>query len=200
MPRLNSIIRNPMKKKTNKSPFPWNSVSVLLFTAAVLTAIIIIYSGEQKKRLLRDAVTEMEAVANLKSEQVSEWKKERLNDATLIHENVTLVEHIDAMFIKDNSVREKSRLIQLLTTLIESYDFGGAVLLDAGGSPGIAVPPEEAVMGEYLRGNVTKAISNPVISMSDFHTAKVVKYLHLDLLIPMKMPMRATRYSPACWF
>ena len=188
MPRLNSIIRNPMKKKTNKSPFPWNSVSVLLFTAAVLTAIIIIYSGEQKKRLLRDAVTEMEAVANLKSEQVSEWKKERLNDATLIHENLTLVEHIDAMFIKDNSVREKSRLIQLLTTLIESYDFGGAVLLDAGGSPGIAVPPEEAVMGEYLRGNVTKAISNPVISMSDFHTAKVVKYLHLDLLIPMKMP------------
>ncbi len=188
MPRLNSIIRNPMKKKTNKSPFPWNSVSILLFTAAVLTAIIIIYSGDQKKRLLRDAVTEMEAVANLKSEQVSEWKKERLNDATLIHENVTLVEHIDAMFIKDNSVREKSRLIQLLTTLIESYDFGGAVLLDAGGNPGIAVPPEEAVMGEYLRGNVTKAISNPVISLSDFHTASVVNYLHLDLLIPMKMP------------
>jgi len=188
MPRPIFIRRNPMKKKSNKSPFPWNSVSVLIFTAAVLTAIIIIYAAEQKQRLLREAVTEMVAVANLKSEQVSEWKKERLNDATLIHENVTLVEHIDAMFIKDNSVREKSRLIQLLTTLIESYDFRGAVLLDAGGEPGIAVPPEEAVMGNYLRGNVTKAISNPVISLSDFHTASVVNYLHLDLLIPMKMP------------
>ena len=177
-----------MKKKRNKSPFPWTSVSVLLFTAAVLTAIIIIYAAGQKRRILGEAKTEMEAVANLKSEQVSEWKSERLNDATLIHENVTLVEHIDAMFIKDNSVREKSRLIQLLTTLIESYDFGGAVLLDAGGNPGIAVPPSEAVMGEYLRNNVTKAISNPVISISDFHTAAVVNYLHLDLLIPMKMP------------
>ena len=177
-----------MKKKSNKSPFPWTSVSVLLFTAAVLTAIIIIYAAGQKGRILGEAKTEMEAVANLKSEQVSEWKRERLNDATLIHENVTLVEHIDAMFIKDNSVREKSRLIQLLTTLIESYDFGGAVLLDAGGNPGIAVPPSEAVMGEYLRNNVTKAISNPVISISDFHTAAVVSYLHLDLLIPMKMP------------
>ena len=177
-----------MKKKSNKSPFPWTSVSVLLFTAAVLTAIIIIYAAGQKRRILGEARTEMEAVANLKSEQVSEWKSERLNDATLIHENVTLVEHIDAMFIKDNSVREKSRLIQLLTTLIESYDFGGAVLLDAGGNPGIAVPPEEAVMGEYLRANVTKAISNPVISISDFHSASVVNYFHLDLLIPMKMP------------
>jgi len=177
-----------MNKNRTKSPFPWTSVSVLLFTAAVLTASVIIYSRGQKERILRDAVTEMDAVANLKSVQVAEWKRERLNDATLIHENVTLVEHIDAMFIRDDPRREKSRLIQLLTTLIENYDFRGAVLVDAGGKAGIAVPESEAVMGENLRNNVTKAISNPVISISDFHTATVVSYLHLDLLIPMKMP------------
>jgi PAS domain S-box-containing protein len=177
-----------MQKNKNKSPFPWPSVSALLFTAAVLTTSMVIYSSGQRERILHDAATEMEAVANLKSDQVSEWKRERLNDATLIHENVALVEHIDAMFIKENSVGEKSRLEQLLRTLIENYDFGGAVLVDAGGEPGIAVPPSEAVMGDYLRANITRAISNPVISISDFHTATVVDYLHLDLLIPMKMP------------
>lgn len=188
MLRLNSIFRIPMKRKTNKPPFPWSSVSVILFTAAVLTAVVIAYSEGQRKRLLRDAVTEMEAIANMKSIQVSDWKKEHLNDATLIHENVTLVEHIDAMFIKDNSIHEKSRLTGLLTTLIENYDFRGAVMLDAGGSPGIAVPDEEAVMGAHLRGNVTKVISDPVITLSDLHMAKEVSYLHLDLLIPMRMP------------
>jgi PAS domain S-box-containing protein len=177
-----------MNKNRTKSPFPWTSVSVLLFTAALLTASVIIYSGGQKERILRDAVTEMDAVANLKYFQVAEWKRERLNDATLIHENVTLVEHIDDMFIRDDPRREKSRLIQLLTTLIDNYDFRGAVLVDAGGKPGIAVPESEAVMGESLRSSITKAISNPVISISDFHTATVVSYLHLDLLIPMKMP------------
>lgn len=136
-----------MNKNRTKSPFPWTSVSVLLFTAALLTASVIIYSGGQKERILRDAVTEMDAVANLKSVQVAEWKRERLNDATLIHENVTLVEHIDDMFIRDDPRREKSRLIQLLTTLIDNYDFRGAVLVDAGGKPGIAVPESEAVMG-----------------------------------------------------
>lgn len=70
------------------------------------------------------------------------------------------------MFIKDIPDREKSGTTSIADHLIESYDFGGAVLLDAGGNPGIAVPPEEAVMGEYLRGNVTKAISNPVVSLS----------------------------------
>ena len=177
-----------MKKNSNKTPFPWTSLSVLLFTAALLTASVIIYSKGQKQRILRDAVTEMEAVANLKSAQVSDWKRELLNDATLIHENVTLVEHIDAMFIRDSSRREQSRLEQLLKTLIDNYDFGGAVLVDAGGKPGMAVPESESVIGENLRANVTKAISNPVITISDFHTASVVKYLHLDLLIPMKMP------------
>ena len=52
-----------MKKNSNKSPFPWTSVSVLLFTAAVLTGIIIIYAAGQKQRILNDAATEMEAVA-----------------------------------------------------------------------------------------------------------------------------------------
>jgi PAS domain S-box-containing protein len=177
-----------MNKQIHKSPFPWTSVGVLLFTAALLTAVVIIYSAGQKKRILHEAVTEMEAVANLKADQISEWKSERLNDARLIHENVTLVEHIDAMFINENAMWEKSRLIQLLNTLIENYDFGGAVLVDAGGNPGIAVPPSEAVIGDFLRANITKAISDPQITMTDFHNVSVVDYLHLDMLIPMRMP------------
>lgn len=177
-----------MKKKNKRPPFPWASVSVLLFTAAVLTAIVILYSKDQEQKILGDAYTEMEAVANLKAEQVSEWRREKLNDAILIHENVALVEHVDAMFIKDNSLREKSKLEGMLNTLIQNYDFGGAVLVDAGGNPGIAAPPSESVIGDFLRTSVTKTISSPVITISDFHTSNVVDYLHIDLLIPMRMP------------
>ena len=177
-----------MKTRTRKSPFPWTSLSVLLFTAAVLTAVMIIYSSGEKQRMLSDAQTEMESISLLKSEQVASWRNERLNDATLIHENVTLVENVDAMFIKESAEWEQSRLEQLLKTLIENYDFGGAVLVDAGGRPGLAVPQSEAVMGDFLRNNITRAISNPVISMSEFHTAEQVSYLHLDMLIPMRMP------------
>jgi PAS domain S-box-containing protein len=177
-----------MKKNNKKSPFPWTSVSMLIFTAAVLTTLIFIYSSGQKQRIITDAATEMEAIAQLKADQIAHWRKEKLNDARLIHENVTLVEHIDAIFIKDRNKWEKSRLTQLLNTLIENYDFHGAVLLDAGGSPGLAVPESEAVMGDFLRSRITTVISNPVISLSDFHTATDVPYLHLDLIIPMKMP------------
>lgn len=176
-----------MKTRTRKSPFPWTSLSVLLFTAAVLTTVVFLYSSGEKQRMLRDAQTEMESISLLKAEQVASWRNERLNDATLIHENVTLVENVDAMFIKESAEWEQSRLEQLLKTLIDNYDFGGAVLVDAGGNPGLAVPPSEAVMGDFLRNNITRAISNPVISMSEFHTAEVVSYLHLDMLIPMRM-------------
>ncbi len=177
-----------MKNKRKKSPFPWPSVGVLLFTAAVLTTVILLYSSGQKERILHDAATEMEAVARLKADQVAKWKSEKLNDARLIHENVTLVEHIDAMFIKDRPQWEKSRLEQFLNTLIENYDFGGVVLVDAGGNPGLAVPAADSATGDFLRRNITASISNPVISMTEFHTAPEVSYLHLDMLIPMRMP------------
>ena len=177
-----------MKINIKKSPFPWTSVSVLLFTAVVFTAIIILYSSGQKKRIITDATTEMEAVARLKAYQIAHWRIERLNDAKLIHENITLAEHIDDMFIKASNKWEKSRLTRLLTTLIENYDFGGAVLLDAGGRPGLAVPKEEADIGDYLRSNITKVISKPEITLSEFHYASAIPYLHLDLMIPMTMP------------
>ena len=188
MPRPEKIPPEQMKNKSKQSPYPWTSVSVLLFTAAVLTAVILVYSSGQKERILRDATTEMEAVARLKADQVAKWRSEKLNDARLIHENVTLVEHIDAMFIKEKPQWEKARLEQFLQTLIENYDFGGVVLVDAGGNPGLAVPASESAAGDFLRQNITASISNPVIFMSEFHTAAVVKYLHLDMLIPMRMP------------
>ena len=109
---------------------------MLIFTAVVLTTLIFIYSAGQKQRIITDAATEMEAIARLKADQIAHWRNEKLNDARLIHENVTLVEHIDAMFIKERNKWEKSRLTQLLNTLIENYDFHGAVLLDAGGGIG----------------------------------------------------------------
>lgn len=177
-----------MKRNNQKSPFPWTSISVLIFTAAILTSVIIIYSAGQKQRIITDAATEMEAIAQLKADQIAHWRQEKLNDARLIHENVTLVEHIDAIFIKENPNWEKSRLTQLLTTLIENYDFGGAVLLDAGGRPGLAVPPSEAVTGDYLKTYIRDIISNPVISLTELHNSAVIPYFHLDMLIPMRMP------------
>ena len=64
-----------MKKNTKKSPFPWTSVSVLTLTAVVLTILIFIYSSGQKQRIITDAATEMEAVAQLKADQISHWRK-----------------------------------------------------------------------------------------------------------------------------
>lgn len=177
-----------MKRNSRKLPFPWTSISVLIFTAVILTTVIILYSSGQRQKIISDAATEMEAIAQLKSDQISHWRQERLNDARLIHENVTLVEHIDAIFIRENPSWEKSRLTRLLKTLIDNYDFGGAVLLDAGGRPGLAVPPSEAVVGDYLRAGIRNIISNPSISLTEFHTSATIPYYHLDMIIPMRMP------------
>ena len=79
-------------------------MSVLQFMAAVLTVIFTLFI-RTKTTLITDAATEMEAVARLKADQIAHWRQEKLNDARLIHENVTLVEHIDAMFIKEGNPR-----------------------------------------------------------------------------------------------
>jgi len=177
-----------MKKREQKPPFPWTSLGVLIFVALLLLAIVTAYTRGEKKRLIENASKEIEAVANLKRDQIERWRIEKINDARLIYENRTLVEQIESYFISDDNSREKFLLTQYLTSIIQIYDFGSALLLDAGGGPGLAVPPESSAMGLSLRNRITSVIAKPVIELSGIHQATAVGYPHLDLVIPMRMP------------
>ncbi|NTV93641.1 MAG: hypothetical protein HGA72_10400, partial [Chlorobiaceae bacterium] len=177
-----------MKKREQKPPFPWTSLGVLIFVALLLLAIVTAYTRGEKKRLIENASKEIEAVANLKSDQIERWRKEKINDARLIYENRTLVEQIESFFISEDNRREKFLLTQYLTSIIQIYDFGSALLLDAGGGPGLSVPPEASAMGVSLRNRITSVIAKPEIELSGIHQASAVSYPHLDLVIPMRMP------------
>jgi len=177
-----------MKKRELKPPFPWTSLGVLIFVALLLLAIVTLYTRGEKKRLIENASKEIEAVANLKRDQIVRWRIEKINDARLIYENRTLVDQIETFFISDDNRREKFLLTQYLSSIIQIYDFGSALLLDAGGGPGLAVPPEASSMGVSLRSRITSVIAKPEIQLSGIHVASAVDYPHLDLVIPMRMP------------
>lgn len=177
-----------MKKRDRKTPFPWTSLGVLIFVALLLLTIIILYTKGEKKRLIENASKEIEAVANLKSDQIERWRREKINDARLIYENRTLAEQVEAFFISENNYREKFLLTQYLTSILQIYDFGSALLLDAGGQPGLAIPPGNSAMGSNLRKRITEIIAKPEIGLSGIHKAEVVSYPHLDLVIPMRIP------------
>jgi len=177
-----------MNKREQKPPFPWTSFGVLIFVAILLLTIVTIYTTGEKKSLIANASNEIEAVAKLKSDQIERWRREKINDAKLIYENRTLVEQIETFFVSEDNEREKLRLQQYLKSLLENYDFGSALLVDAGGTAGLSVPASDSVMGPNLRNRITAIIANPKIELSDMHLAAVVNYPHLDLVIPMRMP------------
>ncbi|TFH49603.1 MAG: PAS domain S-box protein [Bacteroidia bacterium] len=177
-----------MNKREQKPPFPWTSFGVLIFVALLLLTIVIIYTSGEKKSLIANASNEIEAVAKLKSDQIQRWRREKINDANLIYENRTLVEQIETFFVSDDNGREKLRLEQYLNSLLQNYDFGSVLLVDAGGFPGLSIPAADSAMGPNLRNRITSIIANPRIELSDMHQAEVADYPHLDLVIPMRMP------------
>ena len=179
-----------MKKRNREqgAPFPWATISVLISVAVLLLIIVIVYTSGEKRRLINNAVKEIESVAELKTDQIEHWQREKINDAKLIYDNLALVEQIEAFFIKANNRREKAKLTLFLKSLLNNYDYGSVVLVDAGGKPGLAVPLSDTILGENLRSRLTGIISNPEVSLSDIHFARIVNYAHLDLIVPMILP------------
>lgn len=173
--------------RENGYPVPWTSLAVLILAGILLLLIVMVYTSGEKKRLINIAVKEIESVAKLKTDQIQRWKRDKFNDARLIYDNLALVEQIEAFFIKSDNKRERQSLDQFLNSLINTYDFGSVVLVDAGGNPGLAVPGTDNHVGSYLRSNITKTISKPEISLTDIHEASTVSFPHLDLIVPMMM-------------
>ncbi len=176
--------------RENGSPFPWATVSILISAAILLLILVIIYTSREKKRLIINSINEIESVAKIKSDQVERWQREKINDAKLIFDNLALVEQIEAFFIKTNNTRERTSLTQFLHSLNINYDYRSAVLLDAGGKMGLAVPATDTMIGDNLKKRVREVIADPRISLSDIHSAPAAEYAHLDLVVPMMMPLK----------
>jgi len=181
-----------MRKNNHESvaPFPWATISVLILAAVLLLLIVIIYTSGERKRLISNSVLEIESVAKLKTDQIERWKREKINDSKLIYDNLALVEQIEAFFIKENNNRERTSLIQFLNSLLINYDYKSAILLDAGGRTGLAIPVSDTLIGDNLKKRVREVIEDPQIQLSDIHSAPAAEYAHLDLIVPMMMPLR----------
>jgi len=177
-----------MRRTNRKAPFPWATMSILVFVAILVLVIVIVYSSSEKKRIIEDTGKELESIAGIKADQIVRWHREKVNDARMVYENQTLIEQVEALFTKSGNEKEEILISQFLNSLIKTYDFGSIVLLDAGGNPGLGIPESEMSIGANLRSRLTTIIAEPRISISDLHGTPVVDYLHLDLVVPMMLP------------
>lgn len=178
----------PMKisstKKNAWSDSVWYVFTVIFFIALVSFAGYGLIR-QQKRFLLDEKRKELSTIADLKTSQLTQWRKERFAEGASIRANTMIARRINDYIAGKDKTIVLQEVKFWLTNLIDLGEYGKGILLTSDGEmittdSGLKAPPSE----HYLN-LVAEAVQEQELIFSDFHSDHSGDPYDIDLTIPI---------------
>ncbi len=144
------------------------------------------FYATQRDAVQREFTNELQAIADLKAEQIVEWRRERLGDARVITADPALLRDIQSITVGRASSGKRQEMLGWLENFRKAYQYSNAVLLDANG--------KEILRRGQLFGNgahfaklLSEIAATKKTILRDLHTEEDGAY-HLGLNVPLRLP------------
>jgi len=177
---------------------PLRLILIFIFLAIGITITGTLYYSNQKDHIKQDKYNELSAIADLKVNQISKWREERLGDAAVIFANPFIVSHMQQWIDKERTAELKVKITTFLSSLINAYDYSSIFLFDPQGNVQLSVGRESAPLDNHVRKLISEALQTKKVVLSDLYqsdTSRNVKEAHLDLVVPL-LTSRGREASP----
>lgn len=110
---------------------------LLLVTFFALVAVICLggyrYYSVQRNAAEREVANELQSIADVKAEEITAWRGERLEDARVITADPALLLAIHSVVIGRSPSEKRREVLLRLANFCEAYHYANAILLDSGG-------------------------------------------------------------------
>ncbi len=162
----------------------------VLFLIFMLAAVSIVFAGylsfRNYQKLFRLEVDrQLSSVADLKVSELVQWRKERLGDAEVFHNNDNFIGLVRRLFENPGDADLQSRIRMWLEKVRTAYRYDRVFLLDDRGVEMIAAPESVEEPDPHLTGDVAGVLRSGKIGFLDFHRDPAAGPIHLALLIPL---------------
>jgi len=180
-----------MRENTNKILFKYKNAIFLFVLFLVLCSLILtggfFYYKEQEKQIIKNNEDTLMSVATLKSQEITNWRKERIADANILSEDLLFIDALKTWLNNQGQEELKNKIINRLNITLEHYDYENIGLIDKNGN--ILLSTGETTI--HKSGNETfsliqESLKNDKIIFSDFYYCSLCKTIHLDLTAPVQ--------------
>lgn len=173
-------------RKNLSGKIPWILIATFIMLSVIVWYIGTLYYNTQRERIKIENQSELSAIANLKVNEIETWRKERLNDADMITDNLLIKEGILSV-IKNKNDKAKQKVDKWFASMLSYYDYESIELFDKNENLIYSIPENENATSQaqhnYLQENgfnLKKSI------ISDIHTIDTLNYHpELDLIVPL---------------
>ncbi|MCL5022484.1 MAG: ATP-binding protein [Nitrospirae bacterium] len=174
-----------MVRSEQRAPaFPYRLVLIFFLLTAGVGIAGYLYYASQKEHLISQMGGELSAIADLKTSQITTWRRERILDGSLLV-SPPLLSHVRE-FVEKPGGPHREELLAWLKMLKKQPSYYGASLVDTKGTLLLSSEIGEAfgAAGEKL---VAEALEEKKIVLSDFHSTPATEEAHIDLVVPLSL-------------
>lgn len=162
----------------------WYALTILLFiffTSLAGYAVI----QQQKEFLLQDKQNEIETIADLKSTQLVQWRKERFAEGASIRANAMIAQRIND-YIRGNDkagVRHEFKL--WLANMIDLGEYSEGILFTTNAEIITSTSEQKLSPSKHDFYLVKEATTEQELILSDFHSDDIGKPFDINLAVPI---------------
>ncbi len=135
----------------------------------------------------REAVgAHLEAVASLKTQEISSWRAERISDAEAFRSSPGFSSLVQRVLDEGPNGTSAASLTAWFESIREARGYTRISLINPSGSRVMSSPPASATLDVGLRAEVENAVESGRIAVADFHRDTVgADGVHLSVVVPI---------------
>ncbi len=165
-----------------KPVFPTKNILLFIVFTAVLSLIGYYYYQDRKEIIKSEKYNELTAITELKINQISGWRQERINDGKTILYNSIIDDQITEFITKpSNSIMER-KIKSWFESLKDLYDYNDVLLVDKEGRALIRINESNENIQSIPKDLLLRSKNEGVIF--DYLNQDINGNIHIDLIIP----------------
>lgn len=161
----------------------------LLLIFSILVCLIVtggyVFYQSQKQRITELQYRELTTIADLKADQITNWRWERHVDGEVFFHSAIFRKAVERYLLKPDPEEEGERILQQMKAVMRYGDYSNIYLLDRDAKIRLVFDSDKQHLGAYAFSAIREAVRTKKIIFSDLHANKHVGMVHLDIVVPI---------------
>ncbi len=167
-----------------------SSKRLFIFLAITISLIIAVgtyaYYVSQKQSIVREKKDDLQAIASLKADQLSQWYKERIADANVLVKSPFFVQAAQRLKVQGITTLMEKDFYNKLLLFNEYYGYDNLILADTAGHILVSVTESDSMLDDITARQIKQAIVSDDVYFTGIYFCPQHNKFHYDIIVPVR--------------
>jgi two-component system cell cycle sensor histidine kinase/response regulator CckA len=176
-----------MPSNQNQPAVPRQLFVVFLLLTLAVSSVGYLYYRSVKNQTRESRQNDLAAIADLKVRRIADWRKERGDDAWLIHDNIPFARQVQQWLQSPDTPENRREVLTWILSLRNRSGYANVLFVDLQGKVRISADQEDSNK-YYDQALATRTFQSQKVLFTDLYRMESRKTIYLDLYVPLVVP------------